>query len=82
MLGDRLLTIAIIIFAITWIVGWFILIVITILQKVLPRKEESLEQILQKIAKYLEPTQKYSLLFATALFAIYLLAKWLGWVKN
>ena len=78
-LGDRLFDLAIEVFFLSWAAGWVVLLVVMALQYVLPAREAALERILQRFGRVLAPALKYTGLAALTLFALRLVATWLGW---
>lgn len=78
-LGDKLFDIAIVTFAIVFVVGWTLLLSISILQWAFPNRSDSLEFFLQKTSKPLTVLQRYSGYAALILLAIRFIAGLLGW---
>ena len=81
MLGDRLLNILIVVFIGTYLLGWLILLLSILLQKILPKHEEKIEAILQKIGNICSFIMKYSAIIGIVLFVVRILGEWLGWFK-
>lgn len=78
---DTLFTFAIYAFAFAFVFGWVILLGVMLLQWVLPKYEDGLEDFLQRVSKPLSILQKYSLWAIGILLAIRLLSGWLGWTE-
>lgn len=78
-LGDTIFWVAIVILAGTIVLGWIVLLTVMLLQLILPKHNDKLEIFLQFATKPLGQIQKYSIYAALILFAVRLIAGWLGW---
>jgi hypothetical protein len=78
-LGDKLFDIAIVTFAVVFVVGWILLLSIMFLKWALPNRSVSLEFFLQKTSKPLIVVQRYAGYTALILLAIRFIAGLLGW---
>jgi hypothetical protein len=79
--GDKLFDFLVVFTASLWVLGWVILLVVTIIQKVNPKLDAKTEQFLQNSMKFIALIQKYSLIMIIFLFCVRLLAGWFGWAK-
>lgn len=79
MLVYKLFEISIYIFIAIWIFGWFLLMLLTLLPKLFPKSEQSIESFLQRVGDKLSFVQTVALITAGVLFVIRLLARWF-WV--
>jgi hypothetical protein len=80
-LGDKIIQLLMSIFAVSWGLGWVILLLIMLFEKLFPNFERKGESFLKIIGKFLSPIMKYSLIAVGILILIQLLATWLGWTK-
>ena len=80
-LGDKIIQLLMYIFAVSWGLGWVILVLIMLFEKLFPNFERKGESFLKTIEKFLSPIMKYSLIAVAILILIQLLATWLGWTK-
>ena len=81
MFGNTLFDIAFVSLGAIWILGWILLFSVMIGEKLIPSKTEQLEQFLKKSSSFLNPIQKYLFIVLVVLFAVRLLAGWLGWAE-
>jgi hypothetical protein len=83
-LGDKIISLLLYIFAASWGLGWILLLLIMIIEKLSPNLEQKGEYLLKTIGKYIGSIMKYSLIAVGVLLLIQLIAivaNWLGWTK-
>jgi hypothetical protein len=73
MLGDKLVDIPIYIFVAIWIAGLLLLLTLTLIRKLFPRLEQSIDFILLRSGKVILFTMKLSLLIVTILLIVWLI---------
>ena len=79
--GDKLFDFLVVFIASLWVLGWVILLIVSIIQKINPKLDTKTEQFLQSSMKIIAPIQKYSLIMLLFLFCVRILAGWFGWAK-
>ncbi|NLD50439.1 MAG: hypothetical protein GX660_25135 [Clostridiaceae bacterium] len=80
-LVDKIISLLLYIFGATWVLGWIILLLIMLNEKLFPKYEQKLEETLDKFSNILSPIMHGSLIAVGILFLIYILSNWLGWTK-
>jgi hypothetical protein len=78
-LGDKLFDITVTVLIVGWAVGWVLLLLGMLVEKLFPALELRTEQFLRTAGTLIEKTQKYALIAAAILLLIRLVAGWLGW---
>jgi len=81
-LGDKIVSWLMYIFVSFWGLGWILLLLIMLIQKIFPKLENKSEKILKTLGNIIGKIMKYSLIAVGVLLLIQLMgivAKWLGW---
>ncbi len=77
--GNKLIGISVIVLCCVIILGWIILFTIVLLQRLFPKSELVLENVLQKISEPIKTIQKNSFYCIIFLIVIRFIAGWFGW---
>ena len=83
-LGDKVISWLMYIFAASWGLGWILLLLIMLIEKLFPNLEQKGEKLLKTTGKFIGSIMKYSLLAVGVLLLIQLIgivANRLGWTR-